>query len=204
MFRIINFIKLLRASAIITTIISILSYQFLHRFWDKDLPLIKVISITPWVSFFIVILMTTASTSRLFWSILRYFNKSLYPDLNGSWEGEITTEQNLVIKAKATIKQTLLKTEVILHTETSKSVTLETTPSLESGQYKLYYVYRSIPRDPTRHSYTGSTIFDIRSKELGSTSILELSGSYFTDRKTIGRVRLEQESGDVHKDVSFY
>ena len=94
--------------------------------------------------------------------------------------------------------------DVILHTETSKSVTLETTPSLESGQYKLYYVYRSIPRDPTRHSYTGPTIFDIRSKELGSTSILELSGSYFTDRETIGRVRLEQESGDVHKDVSFY
>ena len=56
MFRIINFIKLLRISALFTTIVSIFSYQFLHRFWDNDLPLIKVISITPWVSFLIVIL----------------------------------------------------------------------------------------------------------------------------------------------------
>ncbi|WP_109407372.1 hypothetical protein [Proteus genomosp. 4] len=204
MFRIIDFIKLLRFSAILTTVVSILSYQFLQHYWDSDLPLIRVISITPWVSFIIVILLTTASTSRLFWSILKYFNKSLYPDLNGSWEGEITTETGQVIEAKATVKQSLLKTEIILHTETSKSVTLETTPSLESGQYRLYYVYRSIPQDPSRPAYTGSTIFDVRTKYANSNSILELSGFYFTDRKTIGRVRLEQVSNDVHKDVSFY
>ncbi|MBN3145617.1 hypothetical protein [Pectobacterium brasiliense] len=204
MFRIINFIKLLRISAFVTTVVSILSYQFLHRFWDNDLPLIKVISITPWVSFLIVILLTTATTSRFFWSVLRYFNKELYPDLNGSWIGEITTERNMIIGAQATIKQTLLKTEIIMHTETSKSVTLETTPSVDSGQCKLYYVYRSIPKDPARQAYTGSTVFDIRSKKVDSSYILELSGSYFTDRKTIGRVRLEQESKDIHKDVSFY
>ncbi|HHQ2584337.1 TPA: hypothetical protein ACSPKR_001693 [Providencia rettgeri] len=204
MFRIIDFIKLLRFSAILTTVVSILSYQILQHYWDNELPLIRVISITPWVSFFIIILLTTASTSRLFWKVLKYFDKSLYPDLNGGWEGEITTEGGITIKAKATIKQSLLKTEIILHTETSKSVTLETTPSLESGQYRLYYVYRSIPRDPSRPPYTGSTIFDVRTKYVNSTSILELSGFYFTDRKTIGRVRLEQKSNDVHIDVSFY
>ncbi|WP_071813595.1 MULTISPECIES: hypothetical protein [Pantoea] len=204
MFRIINFIKLLRISALVTTIVSIFSYQFLHHFWDNDLPLIKVISITPWVSFLIVIMLTTATTSRFFWRVLRYFNKDLYPDINGSWIGEITTEGNIIIQAKATIKQTLIKTEIILHTETSKSVTLETTPSVDSGQCKLYYVYRSIPKDPSRQPYTGSTIFDIRTKVAGSSFIMELSGSYFTDRKTIGRVRLEQESTNVHKDVSFY
>ncbi|WP_288391001.1 hypothetical protein [uncultured Acinetobacter sp.] len=44
------------------------------------------------------------------------------------------------------IKQTLLATQINIHTETSKSLTLETTPTVESGEPKLYYIYRSLPK----------------------------------------------------------
>lgn len=204
MFRIINFKSLLRYVAIITTIISIGAYEFLQSYWVNDLSIIKIVSITPWVALFLIIAITTSFTARPIWKLFKKVNPSLYPDLNGTWEGEITTENGLVITVRVLIKQTLLETQINIHTETSKSLTLETTPTVEGGEPKLYYMYRSFPKDPNWSTYTGSTIFDIRRVGSDPQSALELSGYYFTDRKTTGRIRFRQVGSDVDKDVSFY
>ena len=205
MFRVINFTLLLRYVAIITTVISICAYEIIQRYWVHELPFIRVVSITPWVSLFVILAITTNGIARHIWKGLKRIDPSLFPDLNGMWEGEIVTEKGLKIPARALIRQTLLQTQLDIHTETSKSLTLETTPAIESGQCKLYYLYRSIPKNPNWSSYTGSTIFDVRiTKNQSSSFILELSGYYFTDRKTNGRIRLQQISNDVAVDVSYY
>jgi hypothetical protein len=169
-----------------------------------DLPIVKVVSITPWVALFVIFAITTNFTARRIWQLLKRVNSSLFPDLNGTWEGEIVTESDLIIPVRALIRQTLLETQINIHTETSKSLTLETTPAIESGQPKLYYIYRSFPKNPNWSTYTGSTIFDVRTDNGQSPGVLELSGYYFTDRKTNGRIRLQQVSNDIEQDVSFY
>lgn len=204
MFRIINFTSLIRYIAVLTTITSIVSYELLRSFWDKDMPLFKIISIAPWVSIIILFVICTNFTARYIWKTAKKVDKSLYPDLNGTWEGEIITESNLQIPARALIQQTLLQTLVSIHTETSKSLTLETTPATECGQCKLYYTYRSFPKNPEWQPYSGTTIFDVRVINDNGQAILELSGQYFTDRKSKGRVRLRQVSENVNADVSFY
>lgn len=47
--------------------------------------------------------------------------------------GEITLENGEVISAKAVIRQTLLATQIDMHGKTTKSITLETTPTIEQG-----------------------------------------------------------------------
>lgn len=204
MFRIIDFKSLLRYVATMTTILSIGAYELVRSYWLNDFQIIKILSIAPWISLLVIIALTTSMTARALWKLLKKFKPSLYPDLNGTWEGEITTENDKKIPVRVLIKQTLLETQINIHTETSKSLTLETTPTVESGEPKLYYIYRSLPKNPNWNSYTGSTIFDIRKVDIDGKNALELSGYYYTDRKTTGRIRFIQTGSCVEKDVSFY
>ncbi|REE18247.1 hypothetical protein B0G71_1246 [Paraburkholderia sp. BL27I4N3] len=204
MFRIINFVSVLRYVASATTFISLIAYECLRTYWQNDLPLIKVVSIAPLVALAIIFALTTNGISRFIWKSVKRLNSNLFPDLNGTWSGEIVTADGKNISAKAVIRQTLLQMQIDIHTETSKSITLETTPAAEGGQYKIYYLYRSIPKNPEWDEYKGSTIFDIRCAAEGPRRVLELSGAYFTSRKTVGRIRFRQESPDTTTDVSFY
>lgn len=204
MFRIISFKILLRYVAVATTLLSLVAYEIAQRFLQNQLPIVRIVSIAPWIAFIIILLITTNKVARQIWKGVKKLDRTLYPDLNGTWEGEITTENNLKIAVRAVVRQNLLQTQMDIHTATSKSITLETTPSVDGGQCKLYYLYRSIPKDPNWSAYTGSTIFDIRSTMLQGAKKIELSGYYFTDRKTTGRIRLQQTSRDDTADVSFY
>jgi hypothetical protein len=204
MFRIISFKILLRYVAVATTLLSLVAYEIAQRFLQNQLPIVRIVSIAPWIAFIIILLITTNKVARQIWKGVKKLDRTLYPDLNGTWEGEITTENNLKIAVRAVVRQNLLQTQMDIHTATSKSITLETTPSVDGGQCKLYYLYRSIPKDPNWSAYTGSTIFDIRSTMLQGAKKIELSGYYFTDRKTTGRIRLQQTSRDDAADVSFY
>jgi hypothetical protein len=138
--------------------------------------------------------------SRKIWCIARAFKKNLYPDLNGVWVGQVTTEEQKTFEVRAIIRQALLATEIDLYGETVKSVTLETTPARELNKNKLYYVYRSTPKNPSWGDYVGSTIFDV--VEDGSTIVL--SGKYYTDRKSVGRISLKRVSNNINSDVSYY
>lgn len=204
MFRIVRFDLLLRFCAISTVVLSMGIYAVTKTFWLPELSLVKVLSISSIVSSALVVVLLTSFTSRKIWAFLAWFDSSIYPDLNGTWQGEIVLENGNTMVTRAIIRQTLLSTQIDMHGETTKSVTLETTPTIEQGQKKLYYVYRSTPKNPTWSPYNGSTLFDIRSIETEDGTQKELSGTYYTDRKTIGRVRLRQVSNDTSKDVSFY
>lgn len=204
LFRIVNFIWLLRSVAIVTTALSIIAYVTADYFLNANLPLVRALFVAPWVVMTVVLLITTHSTSRLIWKILRFFNRSLYPDLNGTWEGEIILEDDTIIPARAIVRQNLLIGQIDLHTETAKSMTLETTPIIEAGQFKLYYTYRSSPKKCEWPEYIGSSILDVRFASQENEEALQLTGIYYTNRKTHGRICLTQNSSDTSRDVSFY
>ncbi len=201
MFRIVNFKFLFRVVAVLTTILSLTTYDLISSHFDNSL---TIMSISGGIAILLILIITSNFTARPIWKILKFFIPSLYPDLNGTWEGEITTENKQVIPVRVLIKQSLLETQINIHTETSKSLTLESTPIVEGGEPKLYYMYRSLPKDPNWSSYLGTTIFDVRKVEENKKSKFELSGFYYTDRKTVGRIRFRQIGKDTEKDVSFY
>ena len=204
MFRVISFTILLRYVAVATTGFSILAYMGAEKIMRADLPIVRLLSVAPWVVLVVILVITTNTTSRVIWRVLKKFSPSLYPDLNGAWEGEITTEDGIVIPARAVIRQNLIETQIDVHTKTSKSVTLETTPVIDAGQFKLYYTYRSNPMNVKWPAYTGSTILDVRNTARNAEGAPELSGYYYTDRKTNGRISLRQTSSDAEHDVSYY
>lgn len=204
MFRIIRFDLLLKYIALTTVVISMGIYALVQTYWLPEISLFKVITISSIVSTLLILLLLTSFISRKIWAVIAYFDKSMFPDLNGTWEGEITLEGGKEISAKAVIRQSLLATQIDMHGETTKSITLETTPTIEQGQKKLYYVYRSTPKTPGWPAYNGSTLFDVRTIGSGKGKKYELSGHYYTDRKTIGRIRLTQVCKNSNNDVSFY
>jgi hypothetical protein len=204
MFRVVKFDLLLKYTVLATVGISILLYSLFQNWWFPNWPLPKVSTISSTVSAVLMFILLTPYFSRKIWALIGVFNKALFPDLNGTWQGKITLENEDEIGVRCVIRQSLLAMQIDMHGETMKSITLETTPTVEQGQNKLYYVYRCSPKDPARPSYNGSTLFDIRVLEDNNKKTLELSGHYYTDRKTIGRIKLRQVCSDSNKDVSYY
>lgn len=203
MFRIIRFDNLIKGLVLITIFLSIIVYIGVLSIWS-DIGLFKLVTISTIIIALLIYLILSPFVSRLIWKIISHFDKSLYPDLNGTWEGKINLSDTSSISCKAVIRQTLLYTHIDMHTATTKSVTLETTPDIEKGQLKLYYIYRSDPKNPSWGAYNGSTIFDIR--RLGNEGIdtLELTGKYYTSRETSGRISIKRVNKDINIDVSYY
>jgi hypothetical protein len=204
MFRVIDFVVLMRLVAVGTTVLTLVIYALIERFLPQVVTIARPFALASAIALILTFLLTSKWISRRVWKIARLFNGSLYPDLNGVWEGEIEFAGNKgTLKARAVIRQFLINTEIDMHTETAKSSTLEATPVIQSGQFKLYYTYSAKPKAPGYGTYTGSTIFDIRLVP-GKMGGVELSGYYYTDRGTRGRTRLRQVSTDTKTDVSFY
>lgn len=202
MFRIINFSRLIKSVVTLTVFFSVTVYALILHF-SPTTSLFKLFSISSAVAALLIFLIGSNFTARWIWSVMRVFDGSLFPDINGAWEGEIMFEGGQ-LTARAIIRQTLSHTQIDLHTPTSKSITLESTPVSESGQPRLYYVHRVTPHNPDWHIYTGSTLFDVRHVRVNGKKVLELSGHYYTDRKTNGRIRLRQIGHDCSQDVSYY
>lgn len=204
MFRIIRFDLLVKYVAYFTVAVSILLYSIIQNILFPDFSIFKIVTIASLVSAVTVFLLLTTYFSRKIWWLIGVFDKSIFPDLNGTWSGKVIFENGDEQEIRAVIRQSLLSTQIDVHGQTMKSITLETTPTIEQGQQKLYYVYRSTPRDISRSSYHGSTLFDIRRLEDDKDRVIELSGQYYTDRKTRGRIVLRQVCGNSTKDVSYY
>lgn len=200
MFRIVRFDFLLRSVVMLSILIAVASYVLIKEFAATDISIFKLTTISVAASSVIMFILLSPFISRKIWYVARVFKKDLYPDLNGVWVGQITTEDNKNFEVRAIIRQALLITEIDMHGETVKSVTLETTPTIELNQKKLYYVYRSTPKNPSWADYVGSTIFDV----IEDGSALTLSGKYYTDRKSVGRVSIKRVSKDINADVSYY
>lgn len=204
MYRVMKFETLLKSFAVATVAISVLAYYIIHTFLLPDYSLFKVILISSTVSAILLIALTSSFSSRKIWALLLKFNNELYPDLNGTWEGAITTSTGEKMAMRAVIRQSLLSTYIDMHGETVKSITLEATPVTKQGQKHLYYMYHATPKDPRYHPYNGSTIFQLRKVNDGETCCLELTGQYYTDRASAGRIELRQTDSDPTNDVSFY
>ncbi len=204
MFRIVRFDLLVKNIVLVTICLSIAIYVLIQDIWFPNFSLFKIITITMIVTASLMFVLISPYFSRKLWGIIAHFDKTLFPDLNGTWHGEIIPDSGNPLDIRAVIRQSLLSTQIDVHGETTKSITLETTPAIEQGQQKLYYMYRSTPKNPAWPSYNGSTLFDVRKVNCEDRIILELSGHYYTDRKTLGRIYLRQVCNDSNGDVSFY
>ena len=205
MFRVINFAVLIRCVAIATTFLTLFLFGVVQRFFPEVISTFHPFMLGSTIAVVLTFLLTSKWSYRMIWTIPRLFNGSLFPDLNGVWEGEIVFDNGKKkLHARAVIRQFLLKTEIDMHTETAKSSTLEATPVISSGQFKLYYTFSAKPKEVGHGTYTGSTIFDIRLIKNDEKENLELSGFYYTDRMTRGRTRLTQTGRVPNVDVSYY
>lgn len=200
MFRIVRFDLLLRGVVLASILIAVAAYVIVQRLTGADISIFKLTTASAVASTVVMFILLSPFMSRKIWYILRIFKKDLYPDLNGVWVGQITTEEKKNFEVRAVIRQALLVTEIDVHGETVKSVALETTPTIELNKKKLYYVYRSTPKNPAWGDYVGSIIFDV----IEDGSALMLSGKYYTDRKSVGRISIKRVSTDINADVSYY
>ncbi|MEG3694586.1 hypothetical protein V5098_15795 [Vibrio coralliirubri] len=200
MFRIVRFDLLLKFVVLISIISAVGAYVLAEKMTGSDISIFKLTTLATSASAAIMFFILSPPISRAIWFLARLFKKGLYPDLNGVWVGQITTEDSKTFEVRAIIRQALLSTEIDMHGETVKSVTLETTPTKELNQNKLYYVYRSTPKNPSWGDYIGSTIFDI----IEDGTSLTLSGRYYTDRKSVGRISIKRVSKSIEADVSYY
>lgn len=200
MFRIVRFDFLLKASVLLSIVTAVTAYVFVQRFTNANISIFKLTTISALTSTVIMFILLSPFISRKIWYVAKIIKKDLYPDLNGVWVGQVTTEDSKNFEVRAVIRQALLITEIDMHGETVKSVTLETTPTIELNKKRLYYVYRSTPKNPSWADYVGSTIFDV----IEDGSALTLSGKYYTDRKSVGRISIKRVSKDINADVSYY
>lgn len=200
MFRIVRFDLLLRFVVLVSILIAVSAYVLIQRLTGTDISIFKLTTTSAVASTMLMFILLSPFISRKIWCIARFFKKDLYPDLNGVWVGQVTTEEQKSFEVRAIIRQALLITEIDMHGETVKSVTLETTPTIELNKKKLYYVYRSTPKNPSWGDYVGSTIFDV----IEDGSALILSGKYYTDRKSVGRISIKRVSTGINADVSYY
>lgn len=199
MFRVLNFGFILKVVVFISILFTILCYSLVRELLFKDWDVMKLLSLASFSSMFVLYILLIPACARKLWGVILKI-KNIYPDLNGVWVGYVITEDGVELNVRAVIRQGLLLTELDMHGETVKSITLESTPIIEQGQKKLYYVYRSTPKDPTRPSYDGSTLLDVIENEKN----LKLSGRYYTDRGTVGRIQLKKISKNPKSDVSYY
>ncbi|MGR5154687.1 Cap15 family cyclic dinucleotide receptor domain-containing protein [Photobacterium swingsii] len=199
MFRIVNLGLVLKVVVFISILFTIGLYSLIKEYLFPEWGMLKLLGISSFASMSVLYVLLIPACARKIWGLILKV-KNIYPDLNGVWVGHVITKEGIEINVRAVIRQNLLLTELDMHGETVKSITLESTPTIEQGQKKLYYVYRSTPKDPTRPPYDGSTLLDVIENE----KALKLSGKYYTDRETVGRIVLKQVSHDPNSDVSYY
>ncbi|AWF83302.1 hypothetical protein BTJ40_00870 [Microbulbifer sp. A4B17] len=200
MFRIVRFDLLLKIVVILSILIGVAAYVIIEKLTGIDVSIFKLTTISVAASTVVMFILLSPFISRQIWRLVKFFKKDLYPDLNGVWVGQVITEDGKTFEVRAIIRQALLITEIDMHGETVKSITLETTPTIELNKKKLYYVYRSTPKNPSWGEYIGSTIFDV----IEDSNALTLSGKYYTDRKSVGRISIKRVSTDSNADVSYY
>lgn len=147
-----------------------------------------------------VLLVIAALGWRYLWRWVPKLGTWIYPDLNGKWVVDINWHWGDTSgrkKAKAQIKQTLLKISIELQSNESESVTLLVVPhkDVNSSRPGLYYLYRNEPSRgaaQTQKSHLGAALLKV-----DPDTNQRLRGNYFTDRSTNGQFTFRRESGDI-------
>lgn len=134
--------------------------------------------------------------SRILWrnSLLREFGFVKVPDLNGTWDGLVSSSFDQAAKHKAsmTISQTWTQISAILKTDSSKSHSIIGAITTGKGSSNVFcYEYINEPRataEKTLHMHRGTA----RLMLVGDENVLD--GECYTgrDRGTYGTLHLER------------
>lgn len=190
--------------AVITAAFSTAIYYYLQKSFFPDWSLFKIVTLASIVATLLVGAALSDLVSKRVWQALRWWSKSIYPDLTGCWEGRIMPKTGDNLAVRATIRHSPVGIQIDFHGETFKSITLTATPTIEQGQQYLYYTYLSESRDTKRPSYKGTAILRIRMRVELDHHMLLLSGQYYTTRETVGTIELQQVNNDPNMDMAFY
>lgn len=141
---------------------------------------------------------------RPLWKRWPVLGRVFFPDLNGTWKGELRTtwvnDQGNIpppIQSTIWIRQTLFTLHVEQLTEESRSfskhVFLEASPG--AGRFGLWYTYANQPQAAA--SYRSGPHDGLARLEVRTGSWDWLTGQYFTSRKTSGDIDVKRFSSDI-------
>jgi hypothetical protein len=142
---------------------------------------------------------------RPLWRLIPFLGKTVFPDLNGTWRGElqsswkVSSNDNPLEPIPTTffIKQGLLKISVRMQTQESKSGSIHCIIERDKNlrQFRLWYAYHNHPKVAVQdwsHRHDGAACLEM---SMDSTSPqMKLEGQYFTQRKTSGDIFIERIS----------
>lgn len=126
----------------------------------------------------------------------------LIPDMNGVWEGTIestwidpqTQQKSAPIPTELTIKQSLFFISCVMKTGEMRSSSINAGFNINSDnqEFQLLYTYMSIPKQHIQERsriHYGTIIFDLGK----NYDVSEISGNYWTGRKTGGFISMEKK-----------
>ena len=138
---------------------------------------------------------------RKIWKRFPVMGRKLFPDLTGTWAGEListwknptTGEAIAPIPVTIWIRQGIFSTSIKLRTGESASYStrclLEADP--EAGLFRFWYSYDNNPR--AEHRYRSARHEGVAWLELDiDTDPKRLVGCYYTDRKTSGDIQVRR------------
>lgn len=151
------------------------------------------------LSVFIISLFSAVFCAKLWkWSLFKKW-LVLIPDMNGVWEGSIETtwvdphtkRNDPPIFADLTIKQSLFSISCVMKTSEMRSSSINAGFLINSDnqEFQLIYTYLSVPKQNIQSQsriHYGTIIFDLDK----NYDVTELSGNYWTGRKTVGSISM--------------
>ena len=155
------------------------------------------------------VLVGIASVSwRYVWSWLPWIGRKTFPDLTGTWEGNLvstwinpeTGEGIPPIPTTIWIRQGIFRTSIKLRTgeSTSYSIRCLLEADHEAGRFRFWYSYDNTPK--AEHRYRSARHEGVAWLELDiDEDPNHLVGCYYTDRKTSGDIDVHRTSTAVEK-----
>lgn len=172
--------------SILNAILSFVMYCLLNWLF-AGWPMYKILTIA--FSIPPLTLLALSWGDRKLWAVIRKFDPSFYPDINGTWEGEIQLGNNgESLPLKAHVRVSLFDMSMDFQSSTADSITVSMALRTEKGQHFLDYIYRNDSKFPNRDPYNGVTTMRVEMAD----GFLCMRGHYFTFRKTNGTIRLRR------------
>jgi hypothetical protein len=176
-------------------------YDAVHAIWASDpVSFWQSASFAVTVVGTILVVLLEASW-RWIWARVPWLQRAAFPDLNGTWEGELvstwinpeTGQSPPPISATFTVRQGIFKTSVTMRTGESQShsdfMRLERLPSIK--RHRIWYSYRNAPKAQVEHRsapHEGIAYLEI---DVASDADL-MEGRYYTARKTTGDISIRR------------
>ncbi|MFZ4604108.1 MAG: hypothetical protein ACOYM8_16815 [Caulobacterales bacterium] len=127
------------------------------------------------------------------WRYIPLLNAKVFPDLNGTWEGKVypTAHDERVVSVR--IRQTLFDVFVSMKSAEAESKSVRASFEIDRSAHKarIWYAYEARPNPellPANPRHDGMACLEV---DLDGP-YTELSGRYFTERGTLGKIALSR------------